>query len=95
VERTRIMVDCTGWIEPLNLECLLVNTLAGSSDVFIFISLMFIAGMGAYFRMINTTMFIMFALFAVLMGTLLSGILLLIVLIGGVAAAYTISQVVK
>jgi len=89
------MVDCTGWIEPLNLECLLVNTFAGSMEIFIFISLIFIASMGSYFRMLNTTLLIMFALFAVLMARYTQGLFFLVILIAGLIVSVAIGRLVK
>ena len=62
------MVDCSAaFIQPLNLECLLVNSFAGTMDLFILLSLIAIASIGAYFRMLNGTLLIMFALFALAM----------------------------
>ncbi len=89
------MADCAGWIEPLNLECLLVNTFAGTMEIFIFIAIIFIAGVGAYFRMLNTTILIMFGLFAVLMAQFMSGIYFLAVLIAGLVIAFAIGKLVK
>ena len=89
------MVDCTGFIQPLNLECWLVNTFAGTMDVFIFISLIAIAGIGAFFRMLNSTMLIMFGLFAILMANFMQGYLFLAVLIAGLLTSFAVSKIVK
>ena len=89
------MVDCTGYLQPLNLECLLVNTFAGTMDIFIFIALIAIAAMGASFRMINATMLIMFVLFAVLMSQWMSGIYFLVVLIAGLVVMFGIGKIIK
>ena len=89
------MVDCTGYLQPLNLECMLVNTFAGTMDIFIFIALIAIAAMGASFRMINATMLIMFALFAVLMSQWMSGIYFLVVLIAGLVVMFGIGKIIK
>jgi len=90
-----MVVDCTGWIEPLNLECLLVNTFTGSIELFIFIMLIFIAGLGAYFRMMNYTILIMFGLFAIFMSHYMSGIYFLAVLIAGLVVSFGIGKIVK
>ena len=89
------MADCSGWLEPLNLECILVNTFAGSMELFIFIALMVIAGMGAYFRMMNTTLLIMFGLFAILMAQFMSGFYFLVILIAGLIVSVSIGRIVK
>jgi len=39
------------WISPLDLKFILVNTLSGSIGVFLFLSLIVIASLAAYFRM--------------------------------------------
>ena len=90
-----MVADCTGFIEPLNLECLLINTFAGSMEIFMFISIIVIAMIGAYFRMINWIMLVMFGLFAIFMGAYFEGIYFLVVLITGLILAYIISKIVK
>ncbi|GAG17830.1 unnamed protein product [marine sediment metagenome] len=89
------MVDCTGFIEPLDLQCWLVNTFAGTMDTFIFISMIVIAGIGAYFRMINATLLIMFALFAIVMANFAQGYLFLVVLVIGLIVSLAIGRIVK
>jgi len=90
-----MVVDCGGFTEPLNLQCILVNTFAGSMNLFIFISLIAIAMVGAKFRMINTTLLIMFGLFAILMGQFMSGIYFLVVLIAGLIIAFGVGRIAK
>ena len=87
--------DCSGFIEPGNLECLLVNTFAGTMDIFVFVSLIAIAVIGASFRMINTTMLIIFALFAIIMAQYMSGIYFLVVLIIGLFVSFAVGRLVK
>jgi len=89
------MADCTGFIQPLNLECWLVNTFAGTMEIFIFISLMAIAGIGAYFRMLNATVLIMFGLFAVVMAKYMPGYLFIVILIAGIISSFAIGKIVK
>lgn len=87
---------CTGFIEPLNLECWFVNVLSDASmDIFMFLAFIFIAAMAAYFRMMNTVTLIMFALFAILMAQFMSGVYLLVVLIGGLVSFWAIAKIVK
>lgn len=89
------MVDCSGFIEPLNLQCILVNALSGSMEIFMFLALLFIAGTSAYFRMLNATMLIMFAVFGIIMAQYFQGVLFLIILIGGLVTAFALSKIPK
>lgn len=77
------MVDCTGFIEPLNLECLLVNTFAGSDFIFFILATLAIAALSAYFRMSNSLFLVMFVLFGVIFASFASGIYVFIVLMVG------------
>ena len=83
------------WQEPLDLQYWFVQVLAGNQNIFIFLSFFFIASLSAYFRMLNTTTFIMFILFAVMMSNWISGIYFLIVLLVGLVLFYYISRIVK
>ena len=90
-----MVVDCSGWIEPLNLECLLVNTFAGSIELFLIIVILFIASVSAYFRMINTVTLVMFGLFTIIMAQYLQGLFLITVLFAGFFIAFSIGKIVK
>lgn len=91
-----MVVDCSGFIEPLNLECLLVNTFAGGITMFIFVALIAIAILGTTFRMINTTILIIYALFAIIMATFIGGsIYFLAILIAGLVVAFGIGRMLK
>jgi len=90
-----MVVDCSGWIEPLNLECLLVNTFAGSLELFMFIALLAIAVIGTTFKMINMTILIMYALFAIIMSQYITGIYFLAVLIAGLVISFGIGRLSK
>ncbi len=89
------MVDCTGFIKPLNLECLLVNTFAGTWEIFIFVGLIMIATIGAYFRMLNSTMLIMFVLFGLFMQQYMGGIYFLAVMLTGLVVMYGLGKLMK
>lgn len=61
-------------IEPLDFEEIFVTNFAGSTEIFIFIFVVFIAGLAARFRMPNGVAIPMFALFVIFMsGTSLAG----------------------
>jgi len=89
------MATCTGFIEPLNLECWLVNVFSGTLDIFIFISLIVIATLGARFKMLNSTLLIIFGLYAIIMAQFMTGIYFLVVLLGGLISAWAITKMVK
>ena len=55
-------------VEPLNLQYWLINTFAGSVDIFIFISLIIITFMSARFKMSLGVYFLMLSIFALIMG---------------------------
>lgn len=90
-----MVTSCSGWVEPLNLECILVNTFAGSIEIFVFLALIFIAMVGARFRMINMTLLIMFGLFGVLMAQFMGGIYFLTVMIAGLVISFGIGRIIK
>jgi len=89
------MVDCSGFLEPLNLECLLVNTFAGTMEIFMIIAFLFVACVGAYFRMLNATLLIMFALFAIMFGQYLPGIYFIAILIAGLIISFAVARITK
>ena len=89
------MVDCTAFIQPLNLECLLVNTLSGNMIIFEFIALLFIAALAAYFRMMNSTLLIMYGVFGIIMAYYFPGIYFLTIIIGGLIVFSIISKLFK
>ena len=62
------------FIEPLNLEQLLVVNFSGTVEIFVFLMVILISGLAARFRMSNGIALPIFALFIVFMfGTSLSG----------------------
>ena len=89
------MADCTGFIEPLDLSCILINTFAGSMDLFIMISIIALASMGAYFKMLNMTLLTMFILFSIIMAQYMQGIYFLVILLTGLLVAFTIGRMFK
>ncbi len=89
------MADCTGFIQPFDFECIFVNFMAGSMDLFVLIAVIVIAGMGARFRMMNSTLLIMFALFSIIMAQFMSGFYFLAILIAGLLISFIIGKIVK
>lgn len=86
--------------QPLNLEYWFVNVLSGSIDIFIFLSVIFIAGMAARFGMQNIiTLSIVVLYIIMLAGTTLyggiSGLYLIAILIVGLIAFSAFSKAFK
>jgi len=91
-----MVVDCSGWIEPLNLQCMVVNVFAGTAELFYFIALIAIAIVCTRFRMINTTILIMYSLFAVIMAFwITTDIYFLFILIAGLFIAFGVGRLAK
>jgi len=89
------MADCTGVIEPLNLECLLVNVFAGSMEIFIFFAFIVITIIAAKFKMMNTTFILIFAVFAIIMANFTQGIYFLVLLAAGLIVSLAIGRLAK
>lgn len=84
------------FIQPLDLQTILVNGLAGSLLIFLFIALIVIGFLGARFRMSNTIILIMIALFGVIVGQYLeNGLYALIIIFSGVLIFYGIGSIVR
>ena len=89
------MPTCTGFVQPLELECWLVNTFAGSEVIFTFIAVIVISALAARFRMNNIIVLLMFALFAVIFSTFTSGIYVIVILIAGLVTFTVIKRMVS
>lgn len=86
---------CEGFIQPLDLECIFVNTLAGSMDIFIGIAFLTIAILAGKFRMVSIGIALMYGLFIILMSVIFNGWLLILLLLLGIAIAFAFSKIVK
>jgi hypothetical protein len=86
---------CTGFIQPLDLQCLFVNTLAGSVEIFMGLAFLAIAIIAGKFRMLNITVAIMYGLFIILVTFIFNGWLMLMVLLLGFAISFSVSKLVK
>ena len=82
------------WQEPLALQHWIVVVLAGNAEIFTFLSILFIAGLAAFFGMSNMIALIMFGLFAVLMSQYLPGIYALVILISGIVTFTLIRKLI-
>ena len=89
------MADCLGFLQPLDLECIFVNTFAGSMDIFIAVAFFGIAILSGMFKMMNMSVAIMFGLFAIVMSNFIGGFYLLAILLFGMVIALWLSRMVK
>ena len=84
------------WIEPLDLETLLVNSLAGSYDIFVGLALLVIAGLAAYFRIPTELSLILISIFFIMMSPFIgSGYMFLIILIATIIVYFALAKLVK
>ena len=77
-------------IEPLNLQYWLINTFAGSVDIFIFISLIIITFMSARFKMSLGVYFLMLSIFALIMGGIGVNYLVVLLVLAGSGVLFSI-----
>ena len=83
------------FIQPLDLESIFVNHLAGSGKIFLFISVIIIATLAGRFRMNNTIAGIMFVLFAVMLSSFMPDMFFLALLLAGMAVFYGLGRIIK
>lgn len=89
------MVSCSGFVEPLNLQCWLVNIFSGTSEIFLFIMVLALAGLAGMFRMRNDVTLLMLALFGIMFAQFESGLYVLVVLIGGLISFTALKKIVS
>ena len=78
------MVVCTGFIEPLNLECLFVYMFAGNIALFTGIAFILVSALAARFRLPNSIMLMVMVLFVVIFADKFNQFYLIIILILGI-----------
>lgn len=85
------------YIAPLNLKYILINTLAGSPTVFMFLFGIALGTLAAIFKMPDKTFLLMVALAAILLqGIWISGgFYFLALIVGGLFSFWAISRIVK
>ncbi len=93
------MPTCSDFIQPLNLECIFINTLSGSMDMFIVIAILAIAGLAGFFKMSNFTTITMFSIFTIMLypilGSALSGMYILLLMVITFIVVKQITKVIK
>ena len=85
------MVD---YIQPLELQKIMINIFAGTPEIFTGIAIVVIFAMAAFFRMSAITMFIMIGIFLLMFsGTIGGALVTLMAIIGGLLIGYLIAQI--
>ncbi len=84
------------FVEPLDLERILINNLAGSTEIFLFISFIAIGAMTAMMRIPKSITLALLGLFSVILASegFAQPIYLLTVVIAGMVAANAIAKIV-
>lgn len=83
------------FVNPLELETILVNFLAGNSNVFLFLFTVVIASLAAKFRMPNEIFLIMVVIFAVIMGNFFGSFYAFALIVSSVIVFYGVGKVIK
>lgn len=83
------------FIEPLDLQPILVNYLAGDMAIFSMLSYLAVVGLAAFFRMPNTLALIMFALFGIMFAAYMPAVYFITLLLTGIAVFYAIGVIAK
>lgn len=82
------------FVEPLDLQRILINNLAGSVEIFMFIAFIAIGAMTAMMRIPKSITLILFGLFTIILADYFPAIYLLTVVIAGMIAANAMSKIV-
>lgn len=83
------------YMNPFDLQNLLVSTFAGNWNVFLFISVFVIAMGAGFFRMNDKVFAVMLVLFTIIMAQYMGGVYLLGILLTGLISYYSIARIVK
>ena len=79
-------------INPFDFQRIFVSILSGSPDIFTFLFVVIISGLGAYFKFDSRIMMIMYVVFGIVMMTYIGAIYVLIILVAGIVTFYSISK---
>ena len=85
----------TTYVQPLDLQTIFVNHLAGTQKIFVFISVIIIATLAGRFRMSGVVTGVMFVLFALMMAVFMPDIYFLAILLAGMAIFYGLGRIIK
>ena len=81
--------------EPLEMYDLIVNTVAGNVEIFVFLAIAFISSISAKFNMPKEIFMLMLALFGILFSNYIGGLYLIILLLAGFSIFYSISKIFR
>ncbi|KKN08061.1 hypothetical protein LCGC14_1060600 [marine sediment metagenome] len=82
------------FVEPLDLQRILINNLAGSVEIFMFIAFITIGAMTATMRIPKSITLVLLGLFAVILADFFPAIYLITVVIAGMIAANAMAKIV-
>lgn len=80
-------------IQPLNLEHFLVNTFAGSAEVFVFLAIVFTSVLAARFRMPSVVYGTILVLLSIVLQAYMGGLYVLMLAILGFAVFSSLSRI--
>ncbi len=83
------------FIEPLDLQLLLLNSFAGTTEIFTFVAIIVISVLAGMFRMNNKVYLAMIALFGVMLSEFIGGLYILIILFAGLIIFWAIARIAK
>lgn len=83
------------YINPLDFQTILVNTLSGDWYVFAALAMIFIAFMAARLRMNNIGFFIILGLFGIMFGYWMSWLYAIVIMLLGMIVFYIIARIIK
>ena len=93
------MATCSDFIQPLNLECLFINTLSGGMEIFVVVAVLAIASLAGFFKMSNLVTLAMFSIFVIMLypilGSFLSGFYILLIMVIAFVVVKQIRKTIK
>ena len=82
------------FFEPLDLKGILINSLAGNVEIFMFMAFVAIGGITAALKIPRSVTLVFLGLFAVILADYFPALYLIVVVIAGMTASHSISKVV-
>jgi len=84
------------FIQPLELEKIVVQIFSGTPEIFTAIALMVIMGMAGYFRMLGMGMFFMIIMFLFMFSAVIPfSLITLVAILGGLMVGYIIANITQ
>lgn len=82
------------FIQPLDLQSILINSLAGSPEIFLFLAFVAIGALTTILKIPKTMTMVLLGLFAVIMADFFPAIYLLVIVIAGMISANAVSKLI-